>query len=294
MIPAFVVFTFTLSYALVRPSIWQAALTLLVDEDQNTVLEIIKNRNVVENALITIGSSTEELEKIREDISLDPPNGEEFGSTKIVYLKVRNEDRDKAIKLTDALFNQFSRQFYDIRNKRVKQSIAELSQIIDSTNRDLNNTTTQIKETPIDIDPNQIRKLQEDLIVAKTNTSTLMGIMTNSHPKVIAALNTETNIVNELDQLKIQIVNGIAYQNLLNEVELKREILKNAYLKLAKENDNLIAENSICRLGEPETGLSPVGPNKVVITLAGFFGGIIVGIGIVFLTVGENCQKLTR
>ena len=78
IVPAFTIFTITVGYAAVRPSTWQASQALLVRDEasgqharpgrfnhsdemktvQETILEVVKTRDVVENALKAVGPLT--------------------------------------------------------------------------------------------------------------------------------------------------------------------------------------------------------------------------------------------
>ncbi len=54
------------------------------------------------------------------------------------------------------------------------------------------------------------------------------------------------------------------------------------------------AASLIARIDTPDAGIRPIGPSRIVIALCGVLGGLLVGFGIVFLSVPSEFggQKL--
>jgi hypothetical protein len=44
----------------------------------------------------------------------------------------------------------------------------------------------------------------------------------------------------------------------------------------------------ISRIDQPETGLHPTGPSRAMVVLTGMLGGLLIGMGTMFLTIGPE------
>jgi polysaccharide biosynthesis transport protein len=80
----------------------------------------------------------------------------------------------------------------------------------------------------------------------------------------------------------------VNYASLTREVDHRRLLLEAAQRDLADvKASRAVAEKCslIHRIGSPDTGPRPVGPGRTTIVLAGIAGGLIVGLGIVFISV---------
>ena len=166
-----------------------------------------------------------------------------------------------------------------------------------------------------------LRQLRDGLVAAKLRTSELLGNLTPSHPRakasIVAQQEIEQNIHDEMKtsigtlraelklgdirvrQLENQVseierrMNRLAavradYANLVIEVAKRGDILSHAQQDLSDARANLAAANSvslITLLDGPATGDSPVGPGRSMIALCGLFGGLMTGLGFLFLTV---------
>ncbi len=106
-------------FALLRPASWEATQALLVRDEavgnttrpgrflhvdemktaQETVLELVKSRSVLAEALAAVGPPADyhaaepwpadtAVEALQQTIKLTPPKGAEFGKTEVFYLKV--------------------------------------------------------------------------------------------------------------------------------------------------------------------------------------------------------------
>ncbi len=166
-----------------------------------------------------------------------------------------------------------------------------------------------------------LRRLKDGLVDAQLRTAQLLGNMSEDHPAVAAARASEQEISRQLhDELSIAIkglevdlrlanervarlqeqrenVQGrlthlaairAEYSNLITTSRLRGEILKTAEQELAEARAGQAAAHTaslITLIGNAEVGSRPVGPGKTVTVLAGMLGGLLVGAGIVFLTV---------
>jgi len=166
-----------------------------------------------------------------------------------------------------------------------------------------------------------LRQLRDGLVAAKLRTAQLLGDLTPNHPRakasIVAQREIEQHIHDELQtsigalraelklgelrvqELESQILdierrmNRLAavragYGNLVIEVAQRGEILSKAQQDLSDARASLAAANSvslITLLDGPSTGNSPVGLGRSAIALCGLFGGLMTGLGLLFLTV---------
>lgn len=169
-----------------------------------------------------------------------------------------------------------------------------------------------------------LRRLKDGLVDAQLRTSELLGTMSAVHPRVAAAKAAETEIRHHLHgELEIAI-RGIQtelsvgearvaslqqhagdiesrmaklaglraeYQNRVAEQREQSSIATNALKDLSDARANQASAHAaslITRLDQPRTGSKPEGPGRTVIALTGMFGGLLTGLGILFLTVNPG------
>ncbi len=165
-----------------------------------------------------------------------------------------------------------------------------------------------------------LKRLKDGLVDTQLRTSNLLGVMSSQHPNVQVALAAEeavrADLYQELDVairgLKAELavgavrtkslekqlaeVNGrmshlaairAEYGNLVIETRDRASILTVAQKELADARASQAAAHSasvITRLDGPYAGEYAVGPRRSLIVLAGLVGGLLTGLGIVFLT----------
>jgi succinoglycan biosynthesis transport protein ExoP len=166
-----------------------------------------------------------------------------------------------------------------------------------------------------------LRRLKDGLVDAQLRTAQLLGNMAETHPAVTAARASEQEISRQLhDEISIaikglEVDRGLAkerverleeqrqnvqsrlvhlaeirarYANLATTTRHRGEILKTAQQELAEARAGQAGAHTaslITLIGHADVGSRPVGPGKSVILLASMFGGLLMGAGIVFLTV---------
>lgn len=166
-----------------------------------------------------------------------------------------------------------------------------------------------------------LRRLKEGLIDAQIRTATLKGNMSEEHPAVKAALETEDGIAENLHAELAIAIRGLEVEQRLGERRLamldaqlaatetrldRLAELRAAYAARLAEYENRVAalgqaENHlaearasqasaaaaslITRLDEAQTGANPLGPGRTMIVLLGTAGGLLLGFGVLFLTV---------
>lgn len=166
-----------------------------------------------------------------------------------------------------------------------------------------------------------LKRMADGLVDLQLETAALAGSMTDRHPQVVASHQSEEMVrkqifselslaihafeaENELAAGRLSFLEGqlttmrermdklvgmrVAYASLTREVDHRRVLLEAAQRNLADvKASRAVAEKCslIHRIGTPDTGPRPVGPGRTMIVLAGVAGGLIVGLGVVFITV---------
>ncbi len=124
---------------------------------QETILEVAKSKSVLEATLRNAGPppnkpqpenwpSLEAIESLRGAVRMTPPGGAEFGTTEVVYLKVRSQDRGRALAVTSELCEQLASRFQQVRGQRAQSMINELEKTVALAEDDLQTATSQLAE----------------------------------------------------------------------------------------------------------------------------------------------------
>jgi uncharacterized protein involved in exopolysaccharide biosynthesis len=171
-----------------------------------------------------------------------------------------------------------------------------------------------------------LRRLKEGLIDSQLRTAQLRGIMSEVHPRVLGAVAAEEevrrNLAKELDvairgvdvelkltahriqSLQSQVENigqrldklavvRAKYSNLNDEIHHRQQNMQAAVTNLADARAARAAASSanlIATIDTPDTGSSPVGPGRLVTIVAGIFGGLAVGVGVILLSAPATSQ----
>lgn len=166
-----------------------------------------------------------------------------------------------------------------------------------------------------------LKRLKDGLVDAQLRTSQLLGSMSETHPSVIAAKAAEgainDQIHDEVDsatrgvELELSLATSHAsdlkshiadarerldhlaeiraeYSNVVSEVHFRSDTLKSAETQLAEARASLAAAHTaslLSRIDTPDTGATPIGPSRTMIVAGGAAGGLILGLGLLFLTV---------
>ena len=115
---------------------------------QETVLEVARSRKVLSAALEEVGPppswfgysswpTTEDALELRENLSITPPGGAEFGSTEVFYLSVLDTDSDRAVALAGALAKHLEIRMQEIRNEQADSMTRELEHATDVARQEL-------------------------------------------------------------------------------------------------------------------------------------------------------------
>jgi len=161
-----------------------------------------------------------------------------------------------------------------------------------------------------------LRQLKEGLLAAQIHTAQLLGTMSEEHPEVRAARESEEEIGRHLHNELAIAVRGLEAEL---EMTRQREALLNIQLAQANQRlsrlarlrapyANQVAENAhsqvlleraeqtladararqaaanaatlITRLDSPDAGHRPVGPGRAMIALGGIAGGVLLSLGL--------------
>lgn len=166
-----------------------------------------------------------------------------------------------------------------------------------------------------------LKRLKDGLIDAQLHTSQLLGSMSESHPLVVSAKAAESAISEQLhseldaaehgvqeelnlaEQRAAALESQIAdvqkrldhlaairadYANAVAEVHQRSDTLKAAETQLAEARASEATAHTaslLSRIDTPDTGAYPVGPSRTMIVAGGVAGGLVLGLGLLFLTI---------
>jgi uncharacterized protein involved in exopolysaccharide biosynthesis len=164
-----------------------------------------------------------------------------------------------------------------------------------------------------------VAQLKDALVAAQIRTASLLGSRSEAHPFVIAAREAEESIRAQLYEEVAVAIRGLAvdielnadrekalvekwnssreriarlagaraeYANLVASVENHSRLVEAAGKNLADARARQAGARSasiISRVDGVEAGIYPVGPSRKTITAAGGFGGLVIGLGFIFL-----------
>jgi uncharacterized protein involved in exopolysaccharide biosynthesis len=193
IVPAVVLPLVAWGYAHYRPAVWEASQGLLLRDDalsgqrqgrfdgtesrkaaQETILEMVRNRQVIAAALAVIGPPADyaqpklwpqdaDVTQARDDVALRAPKGGEFGRSEVVYLAVKRPTRAQAIALATSLCDQLDYQLQRLRKTKSESLIAELQKNYERarTEHEAVGRRLQALETEVGRDLGELRTLTE-------------------------------------------------------------------------------------------------------------------------------------
>jgi uncharacterized protein involved in exopolysaccharide biosynthesis len=181
--------------------------------------------------------------------------------------------------------------------------------------------TRQLLATPVSLLQSQpaVAQLKTALVAAEVRTASLLGSRSENHPFVIAAREAEVRLRQQLNDELAVAVRGLEvdlalnvdreqallarlaagrerfsrlaearaeYAKLVDSVENHTRLVEAARTNLADARARQAGARSasvISRIDGVETGVSPVGASRKTVTAAGGVGGLVLGLGLVFL-----------
>jgi polysaccharide biosynthesis transport protein len=166
-----------------------------------------------------------------------------------------------------------------------------------------------------------LKKLKEGLIEAQLNTAQTLGRMSDVHPLVLAAKESQAEIRNRLHEelanavralevdlrlgadkaatldgqlaslgarLDVLAARRAPYANQLAQTRKCSEMLDRAQQRLSDARASHATAGTtslISTIDSPDAGTRPLGPSRAAIVVLGLVGGLLAGFGVVLLTV---------
>lgn len=269
-------------------------------------------RDLIGELTETVAISRSELEEAQQRLSALETN---VGS-RLVELRMLETSPAGVSDLNRELSEAESEVRQALTKQSVNRKILELLHAAQDDPRLLVSAPATLFESH----PN-LKRMADGLVDLQLVTAAMAGSMTDRHPQVVASRQSEEMVrkqifselalaihafeaENELAAGQLAFLEGqlttmrgrmdklvgmrVEYASLTREVDHRRVLLEAAQRDLADvKASRAVAEKCslIHRIGTPDTGPRPVGPGRTTIVLAGIAGGLIVGLGIVFITV---------
>jgi uncharacterized protein involved in exopolysaccharide biosynthesis len=292
-----------------------ADLTKAVCDQLDARLKTLRNkraRSVIRELQQTLelaradqAESTRRLEQIESDV------GSDLGE-----LRILNDAGAGDSNLRRAL-NEIKNE---LRQARTRQTMLEQQQkLLLAARQD----PEELIATPNQLLESQpaLRRLKDGLVDAQLRTADLSGRMSNDHPLVKAAIESERRVRKDLHaevEVALRGVNAdlevnralvaslekqaadveqrldrlahlrARYSNLVADVKQRGQILDDAQRDLAEARADEGAAQSaslLTRIDEPVVDDDPLGPGLGMMLALGFGGGLMIGLGAVFMTV---------
>lgn len=239
------------------PSIWEASQALTVrdvaspqlefpgtfrhaDEmktSQETILQVAQSHDVLRGALAQVGPpadakpttgketwpTEEDIDDLRSALSMTAPKGAEFGQTEIFYLKVKDRERGRALRLIETLCDGLEAALNRLRAARAESVIAELNESVALAREALSETTRRMAEIE--------RQVGQDLIALR---------MLHQAPAGDSDLyRTLANAVVELNRVRVVESTQQALAELLEQAEDDPAVLLGAPRELVDARPSL-------------------------------------------------------
>lgn len=212
--------------------------------------------------------------------------------------------------------------------RRYEQQVSDSEQLLALLQAAVNDPL-QIVATPNSLLTSQpaLRRLKDGLVDAQLATARIGGIRTAEHPRVKAAVESEAEIRRDLHRELSGALKGVEVDlrlgrdrlaaskqrltdlqaRLTKLAELRGEYsnrvaaVENSRVTLDKARQNLSVAQAaqaaartgslVTRIDLPETGPYPAGPGRKVMAGAGAVSGLMLGLGLVFLSVGPRPEN---
>ncbi|MEQ8846298.1 hypothetical protein [Botrimarina sp.] len=168
--PAIIGAVLAAASTLVTPRDWRAEQGLLVRSDaagyaeqrlgkftdlsemktvQETLLELARSQSVVTEVLQEIDGrapSRQAIADFRDKLRFDPPGGAEFGKTEVFYLGFLDPDRDRAVRIVEALAERLDARLNELRDHKAASLVAEVQRSADVAREQLHQQIERLAE----------------------------------------------------------------------------------------------------------------------------------------------------
>ena len=296
----------------------------LVDEmkaTQETLLEIARSRPVLSATLADVGPpenwrgnatwpSQEDVDDLQDLLKLSPPKGAEFGKTEIFYIKLRDQQRERAVALLDRLCHHLAEHFGELHSAHARGMAAELSEVVSlavseleqahrrladmerqlgsnlvelrileqspagvsDLNRELTEAENEVRQaesrqslnrgilkllrdaqqdpqllvtspnTLFEAQPN-LKRLADGLVDVQLRTASLLGVMIERHPQVLASRQAEEAIRKKIFSELTLALHSIEAENQLADGRV--EYLKGRLADMRRRMSEVAADNGL-------------------------------------------------
>lgn len=202
-------------------------------------------------------------------------------------------------------------------NEAARSENVRLLALLEAAQKD----TQQLIATPSSLLRSQaaVSRLKDALVDAQLHTASLLGSRSEDHPYVVASRESEASIHRQLQEEVAVAIKGLQvdielnidreanlagkwqaardrlarlaesraeYANLISSVDNQTKLVEAARKNLADaraRQAGALSASVISRIDGVEAGVRPVGPGRTTITATGGIGGLILGLGLVFL-----------
>ena len=163
LLPAIAISGAVAAYALTRPETWEVSQGVMVRNNavakdtepgefnstdpmrrtEDTIVEVCTSARVLAESLQTVGPpddwsepssawpSEKAVESLRRAMSIEAPNGAEFGTTEVFYVKLKGEHRDRVLRILTAVCDSLRARMGEIRNDRAAGLLSEVGKTVD-------------------------------------------------------------------------------------------------------------------------------------------------------------------
>jgi len=177
MVPTVILTVASIVYTMFKSETWQATQSMIVRDEvggdlnpkgrfdsaealktaQETILEIARSKSVVQLALESAGPPSnrpagkawpleEDVENAQLLVSVQAPNGSEFGQTEVIHLSVKASSRERATELASGLFTQLKKSLQQLRDAKARSITTELKKAMKLAQDDLNSSTRKLQQ----------------------------------------------------------------------------------------------------------------------------------------------------
>lgn len=232
------VFLAIATYGIFKPSQWEANQPLVVraealegsnlpgrfDSDQqrrqvlDALVAVLHSRAVLEDTLREVGPEkpgrgfsfprASDIERLQRSLRVVPPSDTDFGTTDLIYLKVRDSKPERAIHLAQVLVKQADHHLRQILRAKAQATLQELTLAEKNAMDGLQTLTKQLQsiETQLGLDGLTLRSYEEKL----------------DETSLRAAID---DLEDQLAELDSQILTANELIRLLHEITLQPETL---------------------------------------------------------------------
>ncbi|HLA83935.1 MAG TPA: Wzz/FepE/Etk N-terminal domain-containing protein [Thermoguttaceae bacterium] len=176
-ITAIVVVCAAAAYAVFMPPTWDSSQAIVVREDatrylgagtggrseqnaknvQQTLQEMVHSRSLLRKALDRVGPPAtansldpwpddQAVAALNDAVTLTPPKGTELGASDVFYLRVRDKDRERSLRLTEAVYAELQKAFGELRATLAQSEIDELKKCAELSEANLAQATGRLSQ----------------------------------------------------------------------------------------------------------------------------------------------------